>query len=67
MEILAVGGRPPGEPIPNDATIRICPKCGAVLKYTYEDMFTKTKLGNEMNFIKCVSCGQEMTVSEVKR
>ena len=66
MEILAIQ-KPPRQPIGAKTNIKVCPKCAAVLKFDYEDMYTKHKQGYELNFIKCPSCNTELTVSEVKR
>lgn len=68
MEILSVSPSfPPGQPIKGKDNIIVCKKCMAVLKFNYEDMWVKHKLGNEINYITCMSCGHEMPVSEVKR
>lgn len=65
MEILAI--QDPKEPIGIKTNIRICPHCQAVLKFDYQDMWTKNILGHEINYITCRSCGKDMTVSEVIR
>lgn len=66
MEILAMN-KPPTQPISGKTLIKVCPKCQAVLKFSFTDMWVKHKNGFELNFITCMSCGNEMPVSEVKR
>ena len=59
MEILGIQ-RPFGI-IAREDTIKICPHCNTILKYTDEDIWVKSSLkGIELKYMTCMSCKKDI-------
>ena len=66
MQVLAVQS-PANQPIGPKTNVLVCPHCGAVLSYGYEDMWVK-HLGenNELNYVTCMVCNKDIRVTSLK-